>query len=257
MFCVKFVVYYYPFFYGAFIQEHVEGCGGSDTGCIDLLEENLAIFFITHIVTVLVGIAIPIGTFYYAVYQEKKKAKDKEYTYLQAQAKCAEYAGDIDDFMELVLSLGFVMMFVVVLPVMAPLACLCNLIELRLQAFKMMYVTRRTNPVGQEGIGAWAEIIKIMATMSVIINVALAVFSMHPIKDKPMHFKLLAFLGAEHVLFMITSIIQRCTPPMELTQEAIIEHEEDVEDDIQGDQEKKVHAEPNTNPPALPMYPVP
>merc|ERR1719198_464628 len=86
------------------------------------------------------------------------KFPGKTYSYLEAQAKCPPYAGDTDDFMELVLSLGFVMMFSVIMPLMALLALLSNLLEMRLLAYRMTNVNQRPAPRGQEGIGAWQSI---------------------------------------------------------------------------------------------------
>merc|ERR1711972_862335 len=60
IFIVKAVVYFYPFLYIAFAKRYFEGCGlasGGD-GCITELNENLAVFFATHIATVLVMIFI-------------------------------------------------------------------------------------------------------------------------------------------------------------------------------------------------------
>merc|ERR1711968_365203 len=102
--------------------------------------------------------------------------------------------------MELILSLGFVMMFSVVLPIMTLLALLSNMLEIRLLAYRMANVLRRAEPKGQEGVGAWSSIVQVISTFAVVCNVGLACFSMHPIKDQDLTVQLGLFLLMEHVM---------------------------------------------------------
>ena len=92
--------------------------------------------------------------------------------------------------MELILSLGFVMMFSVVLPVMTMLALVSNMLEIRLLGYRMANVMQRAEPRGQEGVGAWSGIVQVISTFAVICNVGLAVFAMHPLKDFDLTVKL-------------------------------------------------------------------
>jgi len=241
MFGVKFIVYYYPFFYYAFIQEKVEGCHPEWHSCMDSLVLNLEIFFVTHICTAVAMLIVPIVLFRLTCKSEMAKAiGGKKFTYVQAQSKCADYAGDTDDMMELVLSLGFLMMFAVALPVMATLAWFCNLLELRLLGFKMVYVMRRAPPRGQEGIGSWQGIIMIVSKVAVIVNVGMAVFTMVPLRNQPMTVQLLIFVTVEHIMLSITMIIEKGTPKMDVATATMIELAEDIGDDIMGDVSKPV-----------------
>jgi len=254
LFVVKFVIYYYPFFYLAFMKEHIEGCGGSPTGCIDELVENLKIFFITHIVTTAINIAVPIVMTYVAIKGEQSKAKEGHaYTYIQAQGKCPEYPGDTDDFMELILSLGFLMMFSVVLPVMAFLSLLSNLVELRLLGFRMINVSRRAPPTGQEGIGAWASIIKVVSIVGVMVNAGMAVFAMHPLKDLPLKQKVAIFLAVENILLLLVGMIWSSIPPKSLAHEEAEARDNSMLDEIMGDSSKPVTGLPVSPAVKLPM----
>merc|ERR1719161_3137969 len=83
IFIVKAVVYFYPFLYLAFAQRYFEGCGlGTDDneGCIDQLNENLAVFFATHIATVLFMILLSVGMTKFSIMREIKAFKDKHGT---------------------------------------------------------------------------------------------------------------------------------------------------------------------------------
>merc|ERR1719389_613333 len=86
-----------------------------------------------------------------------------QYTYLQLQAKCPDFTEDTDDLMEIVLSLGFLVMFSVALPAMVCIAFFANFIQVKLLAFRNVYVTRRPMQVVQLGIGVWSNIIRILA----------------------------------------------------------------------------------------------
>jgi len=242
MFPVKFIIYYYPFFYYAFMQEPIEGCEPLATSCIDTLVLNLAIFFGTHIACVIAFTVIPLITMFVKIKLELRNKPGKVYTYLQAQAKMDPYIDDTDDFMELVLSCGFLMMFSVALPVMATLAFMCNLLELRLLAFKIMYVSRRPVPLGQEGIGAWSQILEIIATAAVVVNTGMAIFSMLPLKSQPLQVKLLLFIMAEHAMLVITGIIAKRIPLATLAEANIMDVNDGCVDDVLGDASAPVTA---------------
>merc|ERR1712166_445251 len=242
LFLVKFVLYYYPFYYIAFVMDHVEGCAeGGKRGCLPMLVENLVIFFITHTCTAFANLVVPSVMTYMKVRSEIKAAKDpSKYTYLQQQSKCPPYVGDTQDFMELVLSLGFVMMFSVALPVMASLSLVTNLIEMKFLAYRMMNVQQRSEPRGQEGIGAWAGIIKTVSYVAVMANAGMAVFVMHPIKDLILWKKLSVFVVVEHIAFFSMAVIQGSIPDQSAEQSVIEERNGDLMDEVTGDADSKV-----------------
>jgi len=255
MFLVKCVVYYYPFFYIAFLKQYMEGCG-SLTGCSDELVQQLAVFFVTHIAFVIAGIIVPIILTRFAIRSEIKKIEAKgvfkPYSYLEAQAKCSAYGGDTDDFMELILGLGYVTMFSVAMPVMAFLAVLANLLEARLLAYRMVYVFQRTAPEPQEGIGEWKNIMTQIAYGSVVINVGLAIFLLHPLVDYATEQKLAMFIVIEHLFLLLVKVVDNAVPEKTLANEMIEETNGEIYNVIVGDENKPVSASPSVAP-ALPM----
>lgn len=170
------------------------------------------------------------------------------YTYLQAQAKCPPYLSDTDDFMDLVLAMGFVMMFSVALPVMATLSLLSNLIELKFLAFRMMNVMQRSEPRGQEGIGAWEGIIRIVSYVAVIANAGMACFVMHPIKDKPLAARLAIFIVVEHVAYGTMFVVQSAIPNKGMLQTSIEERNDDLADEVSGDVNSLLEVTKTTEP---------
>eukprot|EP00746_Dinoflagellata_sp_MGD_P005487 gnl/MRDRNA2_/MRDRNA2_110617_c0_seq1.p1 gnl/MRDRNA2_/MRDRNA2_110617_c0~~gnl/MRDRNA2_/MRDRNA2_110617_c0_seq1.p1 ORF type:complete len:766 (-),score=143.90 gnl/MRDRNA2_/MRDRNA2_110617_c0_seq1:136-2214(-) len=258
LFVVKFIIYYYPFFYVAFIKEHIEGC---PKGCPEELQENLVVFFLTDIVTSIVGVVLPLlmtrrkvtSEITTAVAAAKAHGSSKPYSYLQAQAKCPKYEGDTDDFMELILSMGFIMMFSVELPVMTAMALCCNLLKLRLLAYRFAYVSQRTEPNGQEGIGAWATIVEVVSVVGVVCNAGLMVFELEPMKSFSGVKKLALFVAIEHCMLVLQRIIVAARPPKTLSQVLVEETNEDLFDDILGDDDKPVKLSDCSPPLELPM----
>jgi len=258
LFCVKFIVYYYPFFYIAFLKKYNEGCLSVERGCVPELKENLAIFFATHVVSTVVGLCIPMIMAWWNIRKEMKAAektgKAKDYTYIQAQSKCPAYPGDTSDFMELTLSFGFVIMFSVALPVMTFLFFLVNLIEIKLLAYRMTSVNQRSVPRGQEGIGAWYSIIKAVCFIAVAVNVGMAVFTMHPFIDQPRDFRLASFIALEHLMLFLMFLVQSATLEKTLAEGEADAYNEAHMDELLGDKDAKVKVD-STDPVSVGLMP--
>eukprot|EP00928_Gymnodinium_smaydae_P078179 TRINITY_DN6187_c0_g3_i1.p1 TRINITY_DN6187_c0_g3~~TRINITY_DN6187_c0_g3_i1.p1 ORF type:complete len:740 (+),score=174.25 TRINITY_DN6187_c0_g3_i1:65-2284(+) len=214
LFIVKTVVYFYPFLYIAFAKKYFEGCADKVDGCVPELEENLAIFFFTNVATTLAMIVFSVGMTKYSIYSEiskkRKNESTKPYFYEELQAKCPVYVNDTDDFMDLIIALSFVMLFSAVLPVMAALAFMSNVVTMKLLAWRMVHANQRPMPRGQIGIGVWVEIIRTVATLAVVCNVALVCFAMHPIEDCSRETKLLIFILAQNIALGMKSIVTKC-----------------------------------------------
>lgn len=70
------------------------------------------------------------------------------------------------------LQYGFVSCFVAVFPLAPLLIFLNNIIEIRLDAYKLTNHYRRPIPKQVPGLGAWLDIIKIMTHLGTITNVS-------------------------------------------------------------------------------------
>lgn len=247
IFIVKAVVYFYPFLYLAFVKKYFEGCGlGSDEDdCISELNENLAVFFATHIATVLAQILFSVGVTKFSILKEINAVKEKHgsseaYSYLELQSKCPQYLDDTGDFMELIMSLAFVMMFSAALPVMAWLACVCNVFEMKLLAWRMVYVNQRPVPLGQHGIGIWSEIIKAICFLSIQCNVGLVVFAMKPVEDFDRTTKLVIFIIAQNVAMAFKQLIQFCYQDRGVNLVRIDEVNEQIVERLLGGQDDEI-----------------
>jgi len=247
-FLVKCVVYYYPFFYLAFVREFVEGCEGTE--CVDELKKNLSVFIIVHIVSVIANILVQIAMTAWAEYSAHQKAQANSsepgtqaaYTYVQAQAHRPAYAGDTDDYMELTIMLGFISMFSVIYPLCAFMAFVSNLFEIRILAFRMCRVERRPIPRGQDGIGAWLTVMRFVTYLSCVTAVGLIVFRLRPLKTWSEEHQLQTFIIAEHTMLVAVYMITKCIPAKSNTDQCVLEANETAEARMSAGDAKLVQA---------------
>ncbi|UJR10628.1 hypothetical protein I4U23_014825 [Adineta vaga] len=76
----------------------------------------------------------------------------------------------IDEYLELVIQFGFVTLFVVAFPLAPLLALINNLIELRLDAWKLLSKYKRPIPYKASDIGIWSDIISAISYLAVLTN---------------------------------------------------------------------------------------
>lgn len=254
LFIVRAIVCYYPFMYIAFMQKYIEGC--PEGPCLPLLQENLAIFFVTQLATMMGTILVQAAAARYAVYSEikaimqKKPNADSQYTYCQLQAKCPDFTEDTDDLTELVLAMGFLMMFSVALPAMVCLAFFANFVETKLIANRMLYVNKRPKRVVQLGIGVWATIIRILSLIGVITNSAIAcfVFSDTAIDELPMNKRLMTFVLLQNLVIVMRVIIELFVNPVSAPITRAREVNQMVLDHLSGDVGGEVPRKPKKIP---------
>jgi len=206
MFIVKMFVFYYPFVYEIVIKPMTVGCGENHshtdlTGCVDSMNTNLMLFFITQVCTEVALILVGLGITAWSVRSEKKLHPNKEYTYLELQAKTAPYSEDtlIADYLNAVVTYGYIVLFGVSLPFMCFLGMVSNMVMIRLAAFKMSYAFQRPMPKAMDGIGAWEAVMKNLGYLGVPANAYIAIFTLSAFKDHSMEWKLLAFIIVQNV----------------------------------------------------------
>lgn len=76
-------------------------------------------------------------------------------TSTEEQVFLDEYENTIDDYMELIVQYGYVVMFSSAFPLIPLFALILDIIEIRIDAFKLVNLHRRPFPEGTENIGYW------------------------------------------------------------------------------------------------------
>ena len=82
-----------------------------------------------------------------------------------------------DDYLEMVIEFGYITMFASSFPLGCALSFFCNLIELKSDLYKIIFVTQRPTPVRSANIGVWQGILQAQAFLAVLTNVLLFGFA--------------------------------------------------------------------------------
>ncbi|KAF8375114.1 anoh-2, partial [Pristionchus pacificus] len=102
-------------------------------------------------------------------------ANEGSFDVSQAELECVmpTYDRPLDDYLEMFIQFGYVLLFSPAFPLAALSALLNNKLEVRVDAFKLCNTVQR--PFGREArdIGAWQRAMEVLGTMGVIVNCAL------------------------------------------------------------------------------------
>lgn len=82
-----------------------------------------------------------------------------------------------DDYLELLIQYGFTTMFVAAFPLAPLFAFLNNLIEIRLDAYKMTVLNQRCVPLRAKNLGPWDKLLGVVTRMTVIMNALVIAFT--------------------------------------------------------------------------------
>jgi len=175
---------YAAFFYLA-IKQRYTAVGCPERGCLRLLQEQLVS---TFLILTLTGIAQVIAASLLVRVKimcedcwlrrsrqedsENEKGEISKRSFVELQSKFAEgrMQAQIQHMLQLVLSLGFVLLFGAVAPIIVPFCLAVFTVQLRGTAFLMLNYTKRAVPRHQFGIGQWRSIISFLMQASVIFS---------------------------------------------------------------------------------------
>jgi anoctamin-8 len=216
----QFVNSYNSLFYISFVKSSLEGC--IKDNCMRELEIQLATIFITNMFMNVFELATPFLMSKIKNWSEERRMQKKrerhpdrvyrtEMTDTEAQSKLGAYETPMSDYMEMVIQYGYVALFSAAFTLAPLLAYILNLFEIRVDAWKMCYLTRRPFPKRAQDIGIWFSIIQCIAYAGIITNVAIAIFTAH-VFDTDLSNKWLIFLILEHCLFLFKYLLSLMIP---------------------------------------------
>ncbi|KAK4349877.1 hypothetical protein RND71_029190 [Anisodus tanguticus] len=139
---------------------------------------------------------------------------EKEYLKPDYSASIGEELEDglFDDFLELALQFGMIMMFACAFPLGFAFATLNNITEIRTDALKLLAMLRRPIPRPDATIGAWLNIFQFLIVMSICTNCILLVCLYDHEGKWKISPGLAAILIMEHVLLLIKFVFSRIVP---------------------------------------------
>ncbi|XP_074312415.1 anoctamin-like protein At1g73020 [Silene latifolia] len=120
--------------------------------------------------------------------------------------------GLFDDFLELALQFGMIMMFACAFPLTFAFAVINNIMEIRTDALKLLVIHKRPVPRAAATIGAWLNIFQFLIVMSICTNCALLVCLYDVEGNWKLEPGLAAILVIEHILLLIKFGFSRIIP---------------------------------------------
>lgn len=90
-----------------------------------------------------------------------------------SEGRRPEYEDTIDDYGEIVIQHGYLVLFGVAFPLAAAINLASNVCEVRTDAYKLLRLHRRADADAARGIGGWADVLRTLSTLSVVTTVGL------------------------------------------------------------------------------------
>lgn len=122
------------------------------------------------------------------------------------------YDGTFDDYAEIVLQYGYVVMFCIALPAVATLAIIENLIQIRLDGYTLCTEVRRPAPSLAEDVGMWGKLMDALSILAILVNVGLIVFTTASYESYSLEDKFLLFLMAEQGVILVKVVLHILIP---------------------------------------------
>ncbi|CAH8331501.1 unnamed protein product [Eruca vesicaria subsp. sativa] len=120
--------------------------------------------------------------------------------------------GLFDDSLKLALQFGMIMMFACAFPLAFTLAAVCNIMDIRTTALKLVVTLQRPSPRSAATIGAWLNIWQFLVVTSICTNSALLVCLYDKERKWKMEPGLAAILIMEHILLLLKFGLSRLVP---------------------------------------------
>ncbi len=112
---------------------------------------------------------------------------------------------------------GWVALFASVFPLMPVIALVCNLVELRTDAWALLTQTKRPRYMCATDIGAWQTVMNVLATLAILTNSLLVGLTSHSLyfylPDLTEVERLWCVAILEHVLFLLKLLVENFLPP--------------------------------------------
>ena len=222
LFMFRFVNTYSGLFYTAFFKEKFEGKCGFE-GCLSELGFQLSIIFIVNIVLNIIELGLPVFLYKFRETKDnialKKKnsssgitTTSKDPAEIERESNFEPYDYAIEDYMEMCLQYGFVVIFGASFPLIPIFALLEIYIEIRIDAIKLCKFLRRPEPVKTEDIGIWKKIILFITLFGVFSNSGIIIITTNLLDNYQWQDKFTIFIIFEHILLLVIVILRYLIP---------------------------------------------
>jgi len=185
IFVTRFINSFASLFYISLLKHSLEGCQDG-YGCYTELAMQLRVLFGASMVRSVFRAAFSYTWFRATHLAKLSRIRFRQSGYnlvqdsihqsgLEIQASMPEFSlsEQIEDSMDLIIELGFVLFFGNVAPEIIWLFCASNLIRIRAWGWKLLFAVRRPFPVRSAGLGSLNKVVGYMSACSVWCNILL------------------------------------------------------------------------------------
>ncbi|CAG9328292.1 unnamed protein product [Blepharisma stoltei] len=220
LYLFQFINSYLSLFYIAFFKRHYEGCKNDD--CLAEVETQIVYMFIINVSMNGLELGLPLLRNWLKKRKENKEAErlKQEGESVRAERTAAEeenqldpYETPLDDYMEIVINYGYVIMFSAAFPLLPLVALFMNLLEIRVDAYKLTHLCKRCYPDPANSIGEWEIIVRFISFLGALTNTGIIIFTadIFYIGDD-IAVQWTYFLLIEHILLVIKAFIDSKIP---------------------------------------------
>eukprot|EP00747_Dinoflagellata_sp_TGD_P090853 gnl/TRDRNA2_/TRDRNA2_164860_c0_seq1.p1 gnl/TRDRNA2_/TRDRNA2_164860_c0~~gnl/TRDRNA2_/TRDRNA2_164860_c0_seq1.p1 ORF type:complete len:930 (-),score=135.81 gnl/TRDRNA2_/TRDRNA2_164860_c0_seq1:109-2898(-) len=214
------VNYYTPFIYLVVMQPRTEaGCppGGCLASLRLVITITLVVICICRIGQVLVTAYMVKFKLYWENRLLERQGQSIKRSFAEEQAKYGQYRTreQVEDMLELVLSLGYVLLFGAVAPIAVVTCFIVFVVQLRASAFLLTTSVKRTVPRRQLGIGSWQSVVGILMKVGIFLEGFLVIQVGESFKDTGVLPKLTGFVTFCVGILLIWALVDQVLPPVD------------------------------------------
>jgi hypothetical protein len=214
-FAVQFISSYASLAYTAFLQNKFEGsCDGMPTCMDDLMQLVGTILVERFVFTILYDNVLPRLTSYYKLQQETEGADVSKMTSAELEyiLEPFDFENEImARFLDQVLMFGYMVLFVVALPLAPFFGYFGNLLQINQYGHLMLFHKQRCMPFGAQDIGSFQYCFEMVAGIATFTNAALVFFTMRDVyfqENFPQSYVMWLFFGTIGSILYIMSLVR-------------------------------------------------
>lgn len=233
IFSFEFFNSYSSLLYIAFFKKNIEGCFENDC-TIELRYQVLGIYFVNFIYSML-EIQIPyiIGKKTLNAKRKRADSLSSHLNELETEAELSKYISPLHEYMGIIINYGYSLLFSTAFPLLSMFTLLMILVEIRVDAWKLCFMTRRPFPMQSNSIGIWVQITLILSVIGVFVNIAIVLFTQSAFNIDNAAERWIALMLIEHTLGVIRVVVNEVIPDVpDSVQKGIIWSERIVKEKI-------------------------
>ena len=212
LFCFEFVNSYSSLLYIAFFKDSIEGC--FQNNCMIELRYQILGIFSLNFIFILLEVQVP----YFLGKKTLRSKRRRAFTLssklndIETESALNKYISPLHEYMSIIINYGYSLLFSTAFPLLSIFTLVLILIEIRVDAWKLCFMTRRPFPMQSNSIGIWVQITLALSVIGILVNIAIVLFTNKQFHIESTATRWIIFLLIEHFLGVTRGIINLVIP---------------------------------------------